>query len=667
MGEIEGGVDYLCDERKSAKFDVEAMKIMWAGGEHQFQVADRMARLVASDPVFNKDGRVRLERRELLKNTLRKAAHAWKRINELQLTEEEAYALRFFVDEPSFTDLHWGMFIPAIKGQGTEEQQRKWLPMAYRMQIIGCYAQTELGHGSNVQGLETTATFDPESDEFVIHSPTLTSSKWWPGGLGKVSTHAIVYARLLVDGQEHGVHGFIVQLRSLDDHLPLPGITVGDIGMKFGNGAYNTMDNGVLRLDHVRIPRDQMLMRVLQVTREGKVAESDVPRQLIYGTMVYIRQTIVSDASRALSKAVCIATRYSAVRRQFGSQNGREIQVIDYKTQQSRLFPLLASAYAFRIVGDWLNWLYIDVTERLQNRDFSTLPEVHACTAGLKSVTTSFTADGIEECRKLCGGHGYLCSSGLPELFAVYVPACTYEGDNVVLLLQVARFLMKTVSQLGSGKQLGGTIAYMARAEHLLQSRCSVQEAEDWSNPDVVIEAFEARSLRMSVACAQSLSRFSNPEEGFSELSADLANAAVAHCQLIIVSKFIEKLRQDIPGDGVKGQLQALCGIYTLSIIKKHLGDFLTTACITPKQASLANDLLRSLFTQVRPNAIALVDAFNYTDHFLGSALGRYDGNVYPKLYEEAWKDPLNKSVVLDGYQEYIRPMLKLQLRNSRL
>ncbi|MBA0621556.1 hypothetical protein Godav_007166 [Gossypium davidsonii] len=153
------------------------------------------------------------------------------------------------------------MFIPAIKGQGTEEQHEKWLPMAYKMQIIGCYAQTELGHGSNVQGLETTATFDPQTDEFVIHSPTLTSSKWWPGGLGKVSTHAVVYARLITGAQDHGVHGFIVQLRSLDDHSPLPGITVGDIGMKFGSGAYNSMDNGLLRFDHVRIPRNQMLMR----------------------------------------------------------------------------------------------------------------------------------------------------------------------------------------------------------------------------------------------------------------------------------------------------------------------------------------------------------------------------------------------------------------------
>ncbi|CAI0413141.1 unnamed protein product [Linum tenue] len=663
-----GVVDHLADERSKAQFDVDEMKVVWAGSRHDFELSDRISRLVASDPAFRKDNRVMMSRKELFKNTLRKAAYAWKRIIELRLTEEEANKLRFYVDEPAFTDLHWGMFVPAIKGQGTDEQQQKWLPLAHRMQIIGCYAQTELGHGSNVQGLETTATFDPQTDEFVIHSPTLTSSKWWPGGLGKVSTHAVVYARLITDGQEHGVHGFIVQLRSLDDHMPLPGITIGDIGMKFGNGAYNTMDNGVLRFDNVRIPRDQMLMRVLQVTKEGKCVQSNVPRQLIYGTMVYVRQTIVADASRALSRAVCIATRYSAVRRQFGSQNGLETQVIDYKTQQSRLFPLIASAYAFRFVGEWLKWLYTDVTQRLQANDFSTLPEAHACTAGLKSLTTSVTADAIEECRKLCGGHGYLCSSGLPELFAVYVPACTYEGDNVVLLLQVARFLMKTVAQLPSGKKPVGTTAYLGRVEHLMQYRCGVQNAEDWLNPSVILEVFEARAARMCVNRAQKLGSFPNPEEGFAELSAFLAEAAVAHCQLIVVSKFIEKLQQDIPGgEGVKQQLRNLCNIYALNLINRHLGDFLSTGAISAKQASLANDQLRSLFSQVRPNAIALVDAFNYTDHYLGSILGCYDGNVYPKLYEEAWKDPLNDSVVPDGYQEYIRPMLKQQLRNARL
>nr|KJB39745.1 hypothetical protein B456_007G028900 [Gossypium raimondii] len=593
-------LDYHAEERRKAEFDVEEMKIVWAGSRQAYEISDRVARLVASDPVFRKDNRTMLSRKDLFKDTLRKAAHAWKRIIELRLSEEEASKLRFFVDQPVFTDLHWGMFIPAIKGQGNEEQQQKWLPMAYKMQIIGCYAQTELGHGSNVQGLETTATFDPETDEFVIHSPTLTSSKWWPGGLGKVSTHALIYARLITDGQDHGVHGFIVQLRSLDDHLPLPGITVGDIGMKFGSGAYNSMDNGVLRFDHVRILRDQMLMGVSQVTREGKFMQSDVPRQLVYGTMVYVRQKIVADASCALSRAVCIATRYSVVRRQFGSHNGGpETQVIDYKTQQSRLFPLLASAYAFRFVGEWLKWLYTDVTQRLQASDFSTLPEVHACTAGLKSVTTSATADAIEECRKLCGGHGYLSSSGLPELFAVYVPACTYEGDNVVLLLQVARFLMKTVSQLGSGKKPVGTIAYMGRSEHLLQCRCEVERAEDWLKPNVILEAFEARAARMSVTCAKNLNNFANQEEGFAQLATDLAEAAVAHVQLIIVSKFIEKLQQDIPGKGVKRQLEILFNVYALSLLHKHLGDFVASGCITPKQGALANEQLRLLYSQV--------------------------------------------------------------------
>ncbi|CAH9120053.1 unnamed protein product [Cuscuta europaea] len=662
------GVDFLADERRKAEFDVDAMKVVWAGSRHAFNLSDRISKLVASDPVFSKDGRTMMPRKELFKNTLRKATYAWKRIIELRLTEEEAARLRFYIDEPAFSDLHWGMFVPAIKGSGTEEQQQKWLPLAYKMQIIGCYAQTELGHGSNVQGLETTATFDPQTDEFIIHSPTLTSSKWWPGGLGKIATHAIVYARLITEGQDHGVHGFIVQLRSLEDHRPLPDITVGDIGMKFGNGAYNTMDNGVLRFDHVRIPRDQMLMRVSQVTREGKYVQSDIPRQILYGTMVFVRQSIVADASSALSRAVCIATRYSAVRRQFGSQNGgQEVQVLDYKTQQSRLFPLLASGYAFRFVGEWLKWLYTDVTQKLQSGDFSTLPEVHACTAGLKSLTTSATADGIEECRKLCGGHGYLCSSGLPELFAVYVPACTYEGDNTVLLLQVARVLVKTVSQLGSGKPPVGTIAYMGRIGHLMNCRSKVQQANDWQNPSAVLEAFEARAARMAVSCAKNINKFAIKEEGFAELSADLLEAAVAHCQLIVVSKFIEKLQQDITGRGVRQQLEALCAIYSLHLLHKHQGDFLSTNYITPKQASLANDQLRSLYTQIRPNAIALVDAFNYTDHFLGSVLGRYDGNVYPKLYEEAWKDPLNDTVVPDGFHEYIRPLLKQQLLTARL
>ncbi|KAE8708648.1 Peroxisomal acyl-coenzyme A oxidase 1 [Hibiscus syriacus] len=529
-------LDYHVEERLQAEFNLEEMKIVWAGSRRTYEISDRMARLVAIDPVFRKDNKTMLSRKDLFEDTLRKAAHAWKRIT------------------------------------------------------------------------------------FV--------SLWWPGGLGNVSTHAMVYARLITGGQDHGVHGFIVRLRSLDDHSPLPGITIGDSGMKFGSGAYNSMDNGLLRFDHVRIPRNQILMRVSQVTREGKFLQSDVPRQLVYSTMVYIRQTIVSDASCTLARAVCIATRYSSVRRQFGSQNGApETQVIDYKTQQSRLFPLIASAYAFRFVGEWLKWLYTDVTQRLQANDFSTLPE-----------------DAIEECRKLCGGHGYLST--------------------------VARFLMKTVSQLGSGNKLVGTTAYMGRAEHLAQCHYEVEMAQDWLKPSVILEAFEARAVRMSIACAKSLGCAVATVEvddvrmfdvlalslclsaGFADLSVDLLEAAIAHCQLIVVSKFIEKLQQDIPGKGVKRQMEILCNVYALHLLHKHLDNLSPPAALPGSKvtsertaAIVVFSVLISFSSQVRPNAIALVDVFNYTEHYLGSVLGCYDGNVYQKLYQEAWKDPLNDTV----------------------
>ncbi|KAH7431891.1 hypothetical protein KP509_08G071700 [Ceratopteris richardii] len=648
----------LAQERSKAEFDVEAMKVVWAGGEASLRLNQRMAELVANDPEFQKDSRVMQTRSELLKDTFRKAAHAWELINKLHFTEEEARCLRKHIDQPSYADLHWGVFIPAIKGQATDAQQKKWLPLAYSQAIIGCYAQTELGHGSNVQRLETTATFEPSTDGFIVNTPTIAATKWWPGGLGKVSTHAIVHARLLTNGKDYGIHAFIVQIRSLEDHQPLPGITVADIGTKFGSRAYNSVDNGLLRFNNVHIPRENMLMRLATVTKEGKYVHSNVPTQLAYGAMVNVRKSIVMDASYSLARAVTIAVRYSAVRRQFGVQDGQP-------EMQSRLFPLLATAYAYRFLGQWMSSLYSDTMACFENNDFSTLPEVHACTAGLKSIATSTTADGIEECRKLCGGHGYLTSSGLPDLFAVYVPSCTYEGDNVILLLQVARYLMKTLKFLGSGKEPSGTAAYLSNVTELVSKNCEVAKESDWISPKTLRYAFEARSARLALKCATQIAAASTQDEGFSEASCELLGASRAHCELIIVTRFMGALEREIPGRGVKNQLQILCNIYALSLVTTRAGDFLMTGYLSPEQVELAKSQLRDLFKKVRHNAVSLVDAFDYTDFYLGSSLGRYDGNVYESLYNEALKDPTNASAVTEGYTEFIRPILKQQLGTS--
>lgn len=180
-------------------------------------------------------------------------------------------------DDPFPTSLHWVMFVPNILTLCDAEQQSHWLPLCRDWKVIGCYAQTELGHGSNIRALETTATFLREKDggapggEWVINSPTLTSAKFWPGTLGKTANHAMVIAQLIDgDGKAHGIHNFIVPLRSVDDHRLLPGVETGDIGPKIG---YNNMDNGFARFDNVRIPRRNMAMRFATVDEDGKYSK----------------------------------------------------------------------------------------------------------------------------------------------------------------------------------------------------------------------------------------------------------------------------------------------------------------------------------------------------------------------------------------------------------
>ena len=125
-------------------------------------------------------------------------------------------ALRLAVHDDIGTDLQLLMFIPNLKATFSDEQLAHWLPRAEAWEVLGCYAQTELGHGSNVRALETTATYLPDTDEIEIHSPTLASTKWWPGALGRTANHAIVLARLLLAGRDLGIHNFLVPLRDLE-------------------------------------------------------------------------------------------------------------------------------------------------------------------------------------------------------------------------------------------------------------------------------------------------------------------------------------------------------------------------------------------------------------------------------------------------------------------
>ncbi|GAB9477382.1 Peroxisomal acyl-coenzyme a oxidase, partial [Globisporangium polare] len=262
---------------------------------------------------------------------IKKAYNYVKLLEEKNITDPvDQQILYNALGEPLGNSVHRSMFIPTLENQADEEQQKKWLPLAKSYKIFGAYAQTELGHGSNVQGIETTAHYDKVKQEFVINSPTLTSRKWWPGGLGKTANHAIVHARLFLDGKDVGVQAFLVQLRSLKDHTPLPGIEVGDIGPKVG---FQSVDNGYAAFHNVRIPRENMMMRHAKVLPDGTFVKPKSDK-LVYLTMVQVRAYLIQSFGLSLASAATITTRFSAARVQGRTPNGKgEFQVLDYQNQ----------------------------------------------------------------------------------------------------------------------------------------------------------------------------------------------------------------------------------------------------------------------------------------------------------------------------------------------
>ncbi|XP_064821055.1 peroxisomal acyl-coenzyme A oxidase 1-like isoform X2 [Oncorhynchus masou masou] len=649
-------------ERENATFNVEKLTHILDGGIEKTKRRREIESLVISDPDFQSEDLNFLSRSERYDAAVKKSAQMILKLREYGISDpEEIYCYKsvFRGNHQEALGLHFSMFLPTLYTQCNKEQFKKWVPLAESFKAMGTYAQTELGHGTHLRGLETTATYDPATQEFVLNSPTITSIKWWPGGLGKTSNHAIVLAQLHTQGKCHGLHAFIVPLRSMNTHIPLPGVVVGDIGPKFG---FDEVDNGYLKLENVRIPREHMLMKYAKVEADGTYVKPPSAK-LTYGTMVFIRSMIVGEAGSALAKSCTIAIRYSSVRHQSEIRPGEpEPQIMDYQTQQYKLFPLLATAYAYKFVGQYMNQVYHRITGDISQGDFSELPELHALSAGLKAFTTWTASEGIEVCRMACGGHGYSRCSALPDIYVNFVATCTYEGENTVMMLQTARFLIKSYQQVSAGHQLSGIVSYLNESERRLQpqsvsSRPTVLNVNDLAS---LVEAYKLRAAKLVEVAAKSiqqeLQKRVSQEDAWNNSAIDLVRASNAHCHYVVVKLFAAKLGE-IGDMGVHSVLSTLALLYALQGIQQHSGDFLQTGLLSVPQLSQVSQRLKELLAQLRPNAVALVDAFDYCDEMLNSVLGRYDGNVYEHMFEWARRSPLNKTEVHESYHKYLKPL----------
>ncbi|XP_030638493.1 peroxisomal acyl-coenzyme A oxidase 1 isoform X1 [Chanos chanos] len=652
----------ICRERENATFNAESLTYILDGGPEKTRRRREIESLVVNDPDFQHEDLNFLSRSERYEAAVKKSAQMILKLREYGISDpEEIYFYKSVVhrgrSEP--LDLHLGMFLPTLLNQATSEQQDRFFMPAWNLEIIGTYAQTEMGHGTHIRALETTSTYDPSTQEFVLNSPTVTSIKWWPGGLGKTANHAIVLAQLYTQGKCHGLHAFIVQTRCMKTHMPLPGVVVGDIGPKFG---FDEVDNGFLKLENVRIPRTNMLMKYAQVQPDGTYVKPPSDK-LTYGTMVFIRSMIVGESSRALSKACTIAIRYSAVRHQSEIRPGEpEPQILDYQTQQYKLFPLLATAYAFRFVGQYMSQTYHRITGDINQGDFSELPELHALSAGLKAFTTWVASAGIEVCRMACGGHGYSRCSSLPDIYVTFTPTCTYEGENTVMMLQTARYLVKSYRQASEGQRLSGIVSYLNESQSRVQpqpvsARPTVTNINDLAS---LVEAYKLRAAKLVELAAKSLQgemqRSKSPEDAWNNTSIDLVRASDAHCHYVVVKLFTAKL-SEVKDTAIHSVLSTLALLYALHGVSIHSGDFLQAGLLTVPQLSQISQRLKGLLSELRPNAVALVDAFDYRDEMLNSSLGRYDGNVYEHMFEWARKSPLNRTEVHESYHKYLKPL----------
>jgi acyl-CoA oxidase len=371
-----------------------------------------------------------------------------------------------------------------------------------------------------------------------------------------------------------------------------------------------------------------------------------------------------------------VAIRYSAVRRQGFAEDGKsEVQVLDYTQQQHRLFPLLASAYCFHFTGHKVLEKLKDIEERfLSEKPVSKaeITDIHASSSALKSFTTTVAADGIEDCRKACGGHGYLQSSGLPELSTTYLMNPTVEGDNQMLPQQVVKVLLKLEQAIHAGDDLTDyakcdSADLITPIQSILaggQEKFPPRSAEDVLDLELLLGAFRHRAARLLVECAGSLQQGSmndkSPQDAWNKNLIQMARVSRAYSQYLLLVNFvhgIEDSRQRL-GISEKTVLSDLARLFGLYWMEREMGDFFEDGYLSRRQAKWVREKVLALLNIVRPNAVALVDAFDYSDFILKSALGRYDGNVYPAIMAASEKDPLNKQEIGPGYEEHLKRLI---------
>ncbi|ORY83524.1 acyl-CoA dehydrogenase/oxidase C-terminal [Leucosporidium creatinivorum] len=667
----------MAAERASPPFDVRRMIYAMGGGQRNVELKEKFMQEIERDPLFKLSDIHDLTKNQIRERTMAKFQSMVHYVVNERLDVFTKRMELVGIADPAFWTrfgVHYGLFLGAIRSGATANQFSYWLEKGVLglNGMAGCFGMTELAHGSNVAGLETTGTFDEGSDEFVIHTPSVSATKWWIGGAAQTATHCAVFAQLIVKGVVHGTHTFIVPLRDPKTFSLLPGITIGDIGKKMGRDG---IDNGWIQFTNVRVPRAYMLMKHTQVTREGQVFKAPLA-QLTYGALLQGRTAMVADAANVSKKALTIAVRYAAVRRQFKVGHKEfESQILDYPIHQRRLLPLLAQAVAMGFTAVQMTAMYESLTAQLESfgadsdevetKDvLDKLKETHATSAGLKAFCTWNGLETIEKCRASCGGHGYSSYTGLSSMYNDQAVQCTWEGDNTILTLQAGRSLVGSYSDALAGTELPGGTSYLNSLPSILTISCPSDA--DTLKPETIDNAWKCVAANVVKNAHGQYEKFvkegKGKEEALEMCSQERFVAAKVHTAGYIYRQFREALvelaQKEDPSNGVVATLEKICALYGVWSIEENAGYFLKYKFFTPEQMDIITAEVNALCLELRKCAVPLVDSFNFSDHIINSPLGVYSGDVY-KVYFDRVRESNPHESVHPYFDRIIKPLLE--------
>ncbi|MEZ0381591.1 acyl-CoA dehydrogenase [Mycobacterium sp. pW045] len=550
--------------------------------------------------------------------------------------------------------VQWGLFGGAVENLGTERHHRAYVQKIIDLDLLGCFAMTETGHGSDVQALETIATYDPATEEFVIDSATDTARKDYIGGAAETATVAAVFAQLRTPGpggeeQGHGVHCFLVPIRDAEGN-DLPGVTTSDCHYK---GGLPGVDNGRIVFDHVRVPRENLLNRYADVDPDGSYRssiESDGRRFFtMIGTLIRGRVSVGGSAAAAARVALDIATRYALQRKQFSapSDDGaeHEVLIMDYLVHQRRLLPLIARSYALQFAQNELVSKCHDL-QTADDPDPEEQRELEARAAGLKAANTWHASRAIQEAREACGGAGYMAENRLIALRADTDVFTTFEGDNHVLTQLVAKQLLTAYADDIAGMSPVDWVRFAAEtvsdrvlkrtaAETIIQTfvdaRQDSEEEGSLFNRGTQLHMFTDREEYLLTSVARRLRAKSEEMSDFDAFNAvqdHVLHAAAAHIDRVVLEAFVAGI-ESCPDPEARELLELVCDLYALSVIEDDKAWYIEHRYLSTDRAKAVTRGINDRCRKLRPHAETLVDGFGIPEQL------RYAEMLHPEHLAE--------------------------------